>query len=173
MKSDFILKLLKLVFESGKDAYEVFQWQPLYYKGFHVSGYSRHRTYSGFKNLKHRGTIKEVSKGNFRFTKTGRIWLQKSLLKYYRSINYQWDKKWRVVIFDIPQELHNERNKFRARLKSLGFYMIQKSVFVFPYPCEKELAIYCSELKINSCINILIADNIGYVEKETRKFFSL
>ena len=50
-----------------------------------------------------------------------------------------WDKIWRVVIFDIPEGNKKARNIFRQNLTSLGFYRLQKSVFVHPFPCKNEV----------------------------------
>ncbi len=51
----------------------------------------------------------------------------------------QWDKKWRVVIFDVPEKHRRLRDMFRIRLTQLGLYMLQKSVFISPYPCFDEV----------------------------------
>lgn len=51
----------------------------------------------------------------------------------------RWDKKWRVVFFDIPEKRRGERNVLREKLKELDFKEIQKSVFVHPYPCFDEI----------------------------------
>lgn len=53
----------------------------------------------------------------------------------------KWDKKWRVIIFDIPQTSRLIRDIFRKKLKELGFYPIQQSVWIIPYPCQKEIAL--------------------------------
>lgn len=50
-----------------------------------------------------------------------------------------WDGKWRVVIFDIPEKIKQGRNALREKLKELGFYELQKSIFVFPYECKDEI----------------------------------
>lgn len=50
-----------------------------------------------------------------------------------------WDNKWRVVIFDIPESKRTARNALREKLKNLGFYSLQKSVFVHPYDCLDEI----------------------------------
>ncbi|MEK6879451.1 MAG: hypothetical protein AABY22_07590, partial [Nanoarchaeota archaeon] len=41
----------------------------------------------------------------------------------------KWDKKWRLVIFDIPEKKSKERHTLSIKLKDLGFYPLQKSVF--------------------------------------------
>ena len=50
-----------------------------------------------------------------------------------------WDGKWRLVVFDIPEKLRKGRDALRAKIKELGFYELQKSVFVFPYECRDEI----------------------------------
>ncbi len=50
-----------------------------------------------------------------------------------------WDGKWRLVIFDIPESHKRAREALRWKLKQLGFYPLQKSVFIHPFPCEDEI----------------------------------
>lgn len=47
----------------------------------------------------------------------------------------QWDGFWRVVIFDIPERQKHGRAALRGKMKDLGSYQLQKSVWVFPYDC--------------------------------------
>lgn len=51
----------------------------------------------------------------------------------------EWDKKWRVVFFDIPEKRRNARDALRDKLKELGFYELQKSVFIYPFVCKDEI----------------------------------
>jgi DNA-binding transcriptional regulator PaaX len=51
----------------------------------------------------------------------------------------RWDKKWRIVIFDIPEKKKLARDTLNYKLKELGFYPIQKSTFIYPYPCRDEI----------------------------------
>ena len=50
-----------------------------------------------------------------------------------------WDGKWRIVSFDIPEKKKRARQSLREKLKDLGFCELQKSVFIFPYECKKEI----------------------------------
>jgi phenylacetic acid degradation operon negative regulatory protein len=173
MKGEFIPKFIKAFIETGKDIYEIWQWQPLYYKGWKVSGRDHGKVYGNFKNLKRRGLVSRLSDGGYKFTKNGARWFEASKLKYLELGKGKWDKKWRIVIFDIPQEMHNQRNWLRKKLKSLGFYMLQKSVFVFPYSCEEELGYVCGRLGVGDYVDIIVADSIGSQEEEVKKFFKL
>lgn len=67
----------------------------------------------------------------------------------------RWDGFWRVVIFDIPDKHKWAREAFRDRLKFMEFFQLQKSVFVTPYPCEKEIAFCTSLFSISHHIRLL------------------
>ncbi len=51
----------------------------------------------------------------------------------------RWDGQWRMVAFDIPERHKRARTALSAKLKELGFYPLQKSVFVHPYDCKDEI----------------------------------
>ncbi|ACB75147.1 PaaX family transcriptional regulator C-terminal domain-containing protein [Opitutus terrae] len=48
-----------------------------------------------------------------------------------------WDGRWRVALFDIPEQRRALRVKLRRRLAELGFGYLQNSVWVSPDPCER------------------------------------
>lgn len=50
-----------------------------------------------------------------------------------------WDKRWRMVIYDIPDQKKAARDALRLKLNELGFKEWQKSVFIHPYPCRDEI----------------------------------
>lgn len=68
---------------------------------------------------------------------------QKALTFDIRSIKIKqprrWDKKWRFVLFDVPEKKKELRNILRFHLKKLGFFEFQKSAFIYPYECNKEI----------------------------------
>ncbi len=82
-----------------------------------------------------------------------------------------WDKKWRIVVFDIPEKQKKmARNALREKLEKLGFYQLQKSVWAHPYPCEKEIHFLCELFDIYRFVNIITADKI-YNDVLLRKYF--
>lgn len=83
-----------------------------------------------------------------------------------------WDKKWRIVVFDIPEKQRKRaRNALREKLQKLGFYQLQKSVWAHPYPCEKEVQFLCELFDIDRFVNIITADKI-YNDVLLRKHFN-
>ena len=88
---------------------------------------------------------KLLSDGSFRLllTKEGVRQAQVQSL-FGKSIRFEnpkkWDGKWRIVMFDIPEENRSFRDILREHLRELKFYKLQHSVFLSPYPYEKPLA---------------------------------
>ena len=74
-------------------------------------------------------------------------------------IDENWDGRWRIVIFDIPERLRSQRNTFRAFLKRKGFVRLQNSVFVCPDAVFEEINILRYELGIERCVNFLVAES--------------
>ncbi|TSC95060.1 MAG: hypothetical protein CEN87_72 [Parcubacteria group bacterium Licking1014_1] len=106
------------------------------------------------KNKKDKFTVKLTKKGKK---------IVKEILFEGMKIEKQkiWDKKWRIVIFDIPeQKKRHMRDAMRQKLQRIGFYQLQKSVWVHPYPCEKEVQLLCEVFSINPFVNIITAEKI-------------
>jgi DNA-binding transcriptional regulator PaaX len=50
-----------------------------------------------------------------------------------------WDHRWRIVMFDIPERFKTSRNAVTIELKKLGFFQLQRSVWVHPFECQSEV----------------------------------
>ena len=83
-----------------------------------------------------------------------------------------WDRKWRIVLFDIPNHAKSARDSFAGTLKRLGFLALQKSVFVCPYPCEEELEVVADFYGVGECVEIIIAEKFTR-EKEFKRLFKV
>lgn len=83
-----------------------------------------------------------------------------------------WDKKWRLVLFDIPEDQRLARHVFKDKLDEMGFALIQKSAYVHPYPCHNEIEFIRSLYEIKQYVKLLIIEKIED-EDELRKRFGL
>jgi DNA-binding transcriptional regulator PaaX len=101
--------------------------------------------YNSFHYLKNQGLIEMNYKGKqlyITLTEEGRKKVgryQIDDLKIKKPL--RWDKKWRVLIFDIEEKDKIKREALRGKLKELRFYPLQKSVWVCPYSFDKEIRI--------------------------------
>jgi phenylacetic acid degradation operon negative regulatory protein len=171
MKSTFVLQFIDEMGHIIPDLGNL--WLNTPYKGFRMSDTYSKMFRQGIINLEHRKLLARTQNGSYRFSENGKQWLRKTLIKYHRNIGTKWDGKWRIVLFDIPREREKQRHVFRAKLKSMGFQMLQKSVFAIPYPCEEELARICKHLKLTPYVEVITAETIGSKEDEWKKLFAL
>ena len=84
-----------------------------------------------------------------------------------------WDKKWRILIFDIQDKHKIKREALRGKLKELGFYKLQKSVWVCPYDFEKEIDILRSFFGFGYREMRVVTANEIEVDGEIKHFFRL
>ena len=171
--SKFIVGFLGAIFDFSKNFPKAFIRESWHYKDLRMAGYDPKIIYNNLHNLGKRGILKSYGNGIFSMTNNGIGWAKTATRRYFKFKDREWDHMWRIIIFDIPQELDISRTRFRRKLKSLGFYMLQKSVFVFPYPCEEELVDLCSRIGVGDYIDIIVADSVGFKEKEICDFFSV
>ncbi len=83
-----------------------------------------------------------------------------------------WDGKWRIVMFDVPENLRKVRDSLRMHFKDMGFYEFQKSVFVHPYPCREEIEFIIEHYHARRFLRFIIATDIDNA-LELRRYFEL
>lgn len=137
------------------------------------------RSRSAFSRLLKRGYLEFVvrdGKKVVRLTEAGqqvleRMQLQEVAQKKEKKTR-RWDKRWRLVVFDIPEHRRVVRNKLRDLIISLGFIKIQNSVWVYPYDCEELITLLKSDLRLGREVLYAIVETIEN-DAWIRKHFGL
>lgn len=83
-----------------------------------------------------------------------------------------WDGRWRLAIYDIPKKKKRLRDLFRQTIQNLGFYQLQESVWLYPYPCEREIAFLREYYSIGSEVVYIVASKLED-DSPYRTYFSL
>ncbi len=139
--------------------------------------YSPQQLRSGIYTLNRQGCVEIIKEENNKITikLTNR---GKKRIREFSTENISipkpknWDKKWRIVMFDIPIKFNKARGALRNKLKDLNFYQLQKSVWAYPYHCEDEILFLANIFQIEPFIEIFTADELLH-EDNIRKFFQL
>jgi len=84
----------------------------------------------------------------------------------------KWDRKWRLVMFDIPMRFTKGREALRYHLKKLNFFQFQKSAWIYPYPCEDEIIFIADFFGLGKHVEILTVESI-LRDKKVKKYFHL
>ena len=128
------------------------------------------------RRLKDHGFIcfEKTQRGNFvRLTQKGEDRLRKfELMGYKLKKPKKWDKKWRMLIFDIKEERKGTRDKIRFTLKRIGFLRLQDSVWVYPYDCEDLVTLMKADFKIGKDLLYLIVHTIEG-DSKIKNYFKL
>jgi len=107
------------------------------------------------------GFLKKDDKGYIKLTEKGEEKIRKiELANYELVIPKTWDKNWRVLIFDIPEDRRYVRQKVRNTLRAIGFYRLQDSVWVYPHDCAELVTLLKADLKVGKDLLYLVVDTI-------------
>jgi len=121
--------------------------------------------FSKLKGKKYLTAKSNSKKCNFYITKKSKEYLA---IKYpYLYFNKEsWDKKIRMVIFDVQEINCFKRNQLRRTLKQLGFVMIQKSVWLSPYNQFNKIKKWIKENKLEEKILLIEAEKLNFKNKD-------
>lgn len=111
------------------------------------------------KRLRENGLIDFVDNKTlmFRLTDSGK---DKTLWIKMKEEEKQWDGKWRLIIWDIPEKKRTARDLLRWKLKKLGFIQFQKSVWGTKKNCTKILREFIKQIGIENWVMVIESDNI-------------
>lgn len=83
-----------------------------------------------------------------------------------------WDGKWRMVFFDVDELNKSRRDGLSRWLKKLGLRRMQRSVYVYPYPLEKEISFLREVLGVPHGVKLVTAEKIEN-DEDLREIFDL
>jgi CRISPR/Cas system-associated endoribonuclease Cas2 len=133
--------------------------------------------YSAFVYMRKNGLISIEYKGRqmyFSLTdegkkRAGRYKINDLKIKKDRK----WNGNWYVLIFDIEDKQKIKREALRGKIKELGLYQLQKSVWVCPYDFGKQIKLLRDFFGLTDReMKIIIANHIEN-DKPARSYFGI
>jgi len=127
---------------------------------------------SSASRLRKRGLLK-FENGYYQLTSEGR-----KILRHFELVDYRlkkpkkWDKKWRVIIFDIPEKKKKTRDRITMLFRQAGFERLQDSVWVYPYNCEEIIGLLKTDLGVGKYLLYLIVEELEN-DRSLRETFGL
>lgn len=145
---------------------------PLFMKG--MRSRERDRIRQSIKGLQNKKFVRVYVKDGVEvveITKEGK----KRVLEYDLDdmkivVPKKWDGWWRIIMFDIPEHKKQARKAVSLKIKELGLYPIQKSVFVSPYLCKNEIDFVGEIFGVRENIIYIKAKEIQGVKKLKQHF---
>jgi DNA-binding transcriptional regulator PaaX len=107
-----------------------------------------------------------------RITERGKQVLELETRKVAHAKKVKWDRRWRVVIFDIPERRSSVRVRIRRFMQEYGFVRLQNSVWIYPYDCEDLIALAKAKFHIGLDVLYMIVEQLEH-DAHLREHFAL
>lgn len=146
-----------------------------YFPGYKKGAKFNYQAKSALGRLVAKGLITFVEKDGkrlARITKKGELILQMETEKQAMTKKRKWDRRWRVVIFDIPERRKNIRDRLRLFMSEYGFARLQDSVWIYPYDCEDLITLAKANFCIGADVLYMIVERLER-DKYLREHFGL
>lgn len=147
-----------------------------YYTGRQKGARFNYKAKSVLERLVTRGLITFEERDGKRYARLTNAGEQALRLEMLRDADARkpkrWDKRWRVVIFDIPERRRTIRVRLRRFMEEYGFVRLQDSVWVYPYDCEDLIALAKAKFRVGVDVLYMIVEQLER-DKHLREHFSL
>ncbi len=84
-----------------------------------------------------------------------------------------WDRKWRLVMFDVPEEKRESRVVFIRKLQELGYQLLQQSVWIHPFASKEEVYVAARHVGIEAYVTYMSTDYIDNSDVLEKRFREL
>jgi len=140
----------------------------------HLDEKDRQREFRRIVNYMKRAELVGSYEHGITITEKGRQRLARSEFNDLRIKRpAKWDGKWRLVVFDIPEENKTGRNALTAKLNKLGFQPLQRSVWIHPFHCHEEIEVVALHYKFTNFITYLETNYIDKPDILSKRFVNL
>lgn len=147
-----------------------------YFRGYKKGARFTYQAKTALGRLAAKGliTFEEFDNGKryARITEKGKRALRMESERVVMTKRRKWDKRWRVVIFDIPERRKRVRDRLRQFMSSYGFVRLQDSVWIYPYDCEDLITLAKAEFRIGADVLYMIVERLER-DKYLREHFNL
>lgn len=144
------------IFEELRDPLGVMakSYESMY--GFTPRQYKKHNySHLIWRNLKVGYIEKVIKEGEIYLRLTGQG--KKKITRDFPFMalqNKNWDKKWRIVMFDIAELNRRKRDMLRTKLKELNFGMFQQSVYISPHDFTKDMVEFLTVSELSDYVYV-------------------
>ena len=144
----------------------------LMYKIAHERARNRYHRQKAFDRLVAQGYIQQKEE-YASINDAGRILLGQTISNVRAMLKTKkWDRKWRIITFDVPESMRRSRNEMRGILKRAGFVKLQNSTWVFPHDCEEMSQLIKKDPRLSRYVLYGVLERIEN-DESLRKIFGL
>lgn len=164
------------VFEEIKDPLQLMgsAYNNMY--GFIPRRYKMHNFIQMVNRSLRTGDVEKVVKNDkvyLRLTSVGRNRVKRDFP--VTSLTKEWNGRWTLLIFDIEEKSRTVRDSLRNKLRSIGFGMLQESVWITPLPIGEDVWEFIESIGLKHHVFVMeiLALKLGNPKELARKVWHL
>lgn len=116
------------------------------------------------------GWIDSEKKGNksyYFLTHRGEIRMEEAAVRIFKLMPNDWDGKWRMLMYTIPEEKRQIRDELRKELLWSGFGSFSNGCWISPNDLEKEVNLLIEKYEIQSHVDFFVSSYKGPQEDKS------
>ena len=128
-------------------------------------GMSEQAVRSALSRISRKGWLKGRRVGNKSFyslTPKGVKLLEEGAQRIFQPRADEWDGKWCLLTYSIPEKKRSLRNKLREKLTWLGYAPLNNATWISPRILRQKLEDLLDSLKIRDYVEIFCAEHLGF-----------
>jgi phenylacetic acid degradation operon negative regulatory protein len=110
------------------------------------------------------GWIDSEKRGNksyYFLTERGLARMEEAAVRIFKLMPDEWDGKWRMLMYSIPEEKRQIRDELRKELLWSGFGSFSNSCWISPNDLEKEVNILIEKYEVQPYVDFFVSDYKG------------
>jgi phenylacetic acid degradation operon negative regulatory protein len=100
---------------------------------------------------------KNGQKSFYRVTSKGRKRINEGTARVYQLSDQSWDGQWRIVMYSFPEEMKEQRDRFRKELQWNGFGSKESNVWISPHNLFAQVMDLIEEYEIHQYVDFYTA----------------
>ncbi len=137
-------------------------------------GHNDQAVRAAISRMNKQGWVQAEKKGNksyYYLTERGVARMEEAAKRIFKLKNDEWDNKWRILMYSIPEEIRTVRDELRKELIWSGFGTLSNSCWISPNALENQVNTLIQKYNISNYVDFFEAEykgpeeNIRLVEK--------
>lgn len=132
-------------------------------------GHNEQAVRAAISRMGKQGWVKSTKIGNksyYSLTEPGRARMEEASKRIYKSSAPDWDGRWRILVYTIPEKKRRIRDELRKELTWSGFGPLTNSCWITPNPLEKEANRLIDKYGIHDYVSFFQATYAGMDEQK-------
>ena len=106
-------------------------------------------------------------KSYYSLTKDGFSLLDKGAQRIFERMSNQWNGTWSIVVYFIPEEKRQARDRLRPELSWMGYGPLGEATWISPRDLAKEVEELAEKLEIKEYVQVFQAKHQGFADPQS------